>query len=106
MLRIHRYKHDIAVAILELVQAVLERQNLGRTHKREGSGYEKKDEPSRIIGRYVGRNVDFCSVFVKISCQHVDKRKILAFDYPLDNSLAVEVWCAVTNAHTTELAHA
>lgn len=45
VLRIDRNENNIAIAILEFFEAVLESEHLGRAHERECCGYEKNDEP-------------------------------------------------------------
>jgi hypothetical protein len=48
VLRIDRCEDDAAIAILEFVQAVLERENLSRTNEAEGRRDEEQDEPGRV----------------------------------------------------------
>lgn len=45
MLRIDTHEHNVAVAVTELVETVLESQDFGWADKRECRGDEEKDKP-------------------------------------------------------------
>ena len=45
VLGIDRHEDDAASAVFELVEAVLEREDLGRAHEGEGRRDEEDDEP-------------------------------------------------------------
>lgn len=43
VLGVDAHKHNVAVPVLELVEAVLESEDFGRTHEAEGCGNEEQD---------------------------------------------------------------
>ena len=71
MLGIDRDKHDTAIPILELVEAILKRKNFRGTDEAKGCGDEEEYKPSGIWIRFfplycgmdVGVDIDFCSTW-------------------------------------------
>lgn len=90
MLRVDRHKHDAAITIFKLVEAILESKNLSRTDETERCRYEHDHKPWSIWMRflaldgrvYVGVYRDIC-------------------DDAIDDRLAFKVWGFVSYADLT-----
>lgn len=60
VLRIHRNEHDVAATVLEFLEAVLEREHLGRADEGEGCRDEENHEPGFLVLVDVCAQGDFC----------------------------------------------